>query len=67
MFGVSTENEKKYKRRSNYGGQGLLPDLKFQEVSCHYTYFTRMSSVDFEILVNLVGPKIQKSDTREEQ
>lgn len=52
-----------YKRRRDYSAHGLLSDLKFQEVSGHYKNFTRMSALDFEILVNLVGPNIAKSDT----
>ena len=47
-----------------YSGTSLLADLKFQEVSGQYKNFTRMTAADFELLINLVGPKIVKMDTR---
>ena len=53
-----------YRKRSVYSGTSLLADLKFQEVSGQYKNFTRMTAADFELLINLVGPKIVKMDTR---
>ena len=53
-----------YRERSVYSGTSLLADLKFQEVSGQYKHFTRMTAADFELLINLVGPKIVKMDTR---
>jgi hypothetical protein len=47
-----------------YSGTRLLADLKFQEVSGQYKNFTPMTAADFELLINLVGPKIVKMDTR---
>ena len=53
-----------YRKKSVYSGTSLLADLKFQEVSGQYKNFTRMTAADFELLINLVGPKIVKMDTR---
>ena len=47
-----------------YSGTSFLTDLKFQEVSGQYKNFTRMALADFELLINLVGPKTVKMDTR---
>ena len=46
-----------------YSSLKLLADMRFQEVSGHYKNFTRMSSTDFEKIIQLVGPKIMKHDT----
>lgn len=40
----------------------MLLDLK-QEPSGKFENFCRMSSVDFEFLLNKIGPTIKKSDT----
>jgi hypothetical protein len=53
-----------YTSRSVYSGRQLLLDLKFQEISGLYKNFTRMSPTNFEYLINLVGPKIARKDTR---
>mgnify|MGYP005983884593 FL=1 len=59
--------------RSQYNGTHLLEDLKRDDVgSIDYgmTYrgsfknFCRLSSVDFDHLLRLIGPKICKTDTR---
>jgi hypothetical protein len=34
------------------------------ESTGHFKLFLRMSSEDFEILINLIGPKIQKMNTQ---
>jgi hypothetical protein len=34
------------------------------ESTGHFFNFLRMSSEDFEILINLIGPKIQKINTQ---
>lgn len=40
------------------GGHNLLADLKLQESGSHYRNFVRMSSQDFEFLLNAIDPKI---------
>ena len=47
-----------------YSGIIRLADLKYQECSGRYKKYTRVAPTDFEILMNLVGPKIVKRDTR---
>ena len=42
----------------------LLADLKCQEFSGQYKKLTRMAPADFELMINLVGPKIVTRDTR---
>jgi hypothetical protein len=41
-----------------------LADLKFHAVSGQYRNLTRMALGDFELLINLIGPKTVKMDTR---
>ncbi|PNF21466.1 hypothetical protein B7P43_G13525 [Cryptotermes secundus] len=50
-----------YKERS---GPALLLDLKSQTISGHYKNFTRLNPTDFEYLINLVGPRIRKRNTK---
>ena len=47
-----------------YSGTSLSADMKHQEFSGRYKKFTRMAAADLELLINLVGPKIVKLDTR---
>lgn len=57
------------KRRNNYDTEELLHDLKTDDVGLNgelrssFHNFTRMTSIDFEVLINLVGPKIAKQNT----
>ncbi|KAF0760466.1 putative nuclease HARBI1 [Aphis craccivora] len=44
-------------------GLNLLNDLQFDENILHFQNFTRMSSEDFQLLINLIGPKVVKQDT----
>jgi len=41
----------------------MLADLKLQELSGQYKKFTRMTPADFELLINIVDPKIVKRGT----
>lgn len=50
-------------KREDHGGSSLMVDLAFQHVSGHYKNFTRMSPVDFEYLLTLIGGRISKQDT----
>lgn len=43
-------------------GTDLFNNLQQQEISTQYRNFIRMSSIDFEYLINLIGPKISKQD-----
>lgn len=40
----------------------ILSDLRLSDGS--FTNFTRMSSTDFEILLEMIGPSIRKQDTK---
>ncbi|XP_026316525.1 uncharacterized protein LOC113235958 isoform X2 [Hyposmocoma kahamanoa] len=53
-----------YNRRQTLGGVQLLLDLKSQELSGQYKNFTALSSSDFESLLNSIGVKISKQNTR---
>ncbi|CAI6372747.1 unnamed protein product [Macrosiphum euphorbiae] len=55
---------KLYQNKLHNNGSSLLSTLKFDESTGQFKNFLRMSSQDFETLINMVGPKIQKSDTR---
>jgi hypothetical protein len=49
-----------YRKRSVHIGTRLLADLKCREFGGRYKKFAVMAPADFELLVNLVGPKIVK-------
>jgi hypothetical protein len=46
-----------------YSGSSLLADWNFQPVSGLCKNFTRMSTNEFEFLINSIGEKISKKDT----
>jgi hypothetical protein len=52
------------RKRSVHSCIGLLVDLKFQEFSERHKTFTPKAPTHFEILMNLVGQKILRRDTR---
>ncbi|XP_022177580.1 uncharacterized protein LOC111038683 [Myzus persicae] len=52
-----------YTRREETGGNTLLQDLRTQEINGQFQNFMRMTSTDFDFLINLIGPKIVKSET----
>lgn len=47
-------------RRYEYSGDDFRNDLT---AGCLFTNFTRMSNVDFELLVSMIGPVIHKENT----
>ncbi|CAK1582633.1 unnamed protein product [Parnassius mnemosyne] len=51
-----------HKTRNQYDGTRLLSNL-IQEPSGQFDNFCRMSSIDFEYLLQLIGPRIKKQDT----
>lgn len=53
-----------YQNKLNNDGSSLLSTLKFDESTGQFKNFFRMPSEDFETLINMVRPKIQKKDTR---
>nr|CAH7745758.1 unnamed protein product [Callosobruchus chinensis] len=53
-----------YKNRHRYSGSTLLSDQRLEESTDQFKNFVRMSSEDFEILINLIGPKVVKKNTR---
>jgi hypothetical protein len=52
-----------YRDRSVNGAWNLPNILKNQEISGQYKNFIRMSSTDFEYLLNVIGPRVAKEDT----
>jgi hypothetical protein len=52
-----------YHSRSVSGGSSLLNDLRGQEMSGQFHNFTRMHSDDYDLLLNLIGPKIARKNT----
>jgi hypothetical protein len=46
-----------------FGGSTLLTDLRVQQINGKFQNFLRMSSSDFDYLINLIGPKIEKTYT----
>nr|CAH7734677.1 unnamed protein product [Callosobruchus chinensis] len=53
-----------YNKRHRYSGSTLLSDLRLEESTGQFKNFVHMSSEDFEILINLIGPKLEKKNTR---
>lgn len=51
-----------FKNRKHYSGSDLLCDLSIENTG-QFKNFCRMSSEDFQRLIELLGPKIQKKDT----
>jgi len=49
-----------FQRRKNYSGENFILDLHDGDL---FNNFTRMSSTDFEFLINLIGPKVIKENT----
>lgn len=47
-------------RRKTYSGERFILDLHASDL---FNNFTRMSSTDFEFLINLIGPKVAKENT----
>nr|CAH7721791.1 unnamed protein product [Callosobruchus chinensis] len=53
-----------YKNQHRYSGSTLLSDLWLEESTGQFKNFVRMSSENFEILINLIGPKVENKNTR---
>lgn len=53
-----------FKSRSRYRGIDLINDLKAEMEYGLFQNFCRMKSTDFEWLLNEIGPKIAKEDTK---
>jgi hypothetical protein len=51
-----------FKNRVRYSGTDLFNDLKMNS-AVHFSNFCRMNINDFEMLLQLIGPKIAKSDS----
>lgn len=51
-----------YTGREKTGGNTLLHDLRTQEINGQFQNFMRMTSTDFDLLINLIAPKIAKSE-----
>lgn len=53
-----------YQNKDQLGGMKLLNLLSSDESTGHFKNFLRMSASDFEVLINKIGPKIAKMDTK---
>ena len=51
-------------RRRNEEGHNILNELKVELSTGQFNNFVRMSSEDFEVLIQMIGPKVMKKDTR---
>jgi hypothetical protein len=51
-----------FQSRNKYSGSDLLRDLAIEDTG-QFKNFCRLSSSDFELILNLIGPKIQKQNT----
>jgi hypothetical protein len=51
-----------FQSRNKYGGSDLLCDLAIEDTG-QFKNFCRLSSSDFELILNRIGPKIQKQNT----
>nr|CAH7733006.1 unnamed protein product [Callosobruchus chinensis] len=47
-----------------YSAFTLLSDLRLEESTGQFKNFVHTSSEDFELLINLIGPKVEKKNTR---
>lgn len=52
-----------FAHRLHFSGSTLLTDLRTQEINGQFQNFLRMSSSDFDYLINLIGPKTEKTYT----
>lgn len=53
-----------YQDKSQLDGIKLMDLLSLDESTGHFKNFLRMSANDFEFLINKIGPKIAKMDTK---
>jgi hypothetical protein len=53
-----------YKQRAETDGNTLLHVLRTQEINGQFQNFMRMTSTDFDLLINHIGHKIAKKETR---
>jgi hypothetical protein len=58
---MSVVDDIRFRSRDTYSGSDILCDLKVENL--HFRTFCRMSYSDFDALINLVGPRINKKDT----
>ena len=71
MYKLALNKKKKKNRRwwitplysSRKSDSNLLQSMLIEEDTGHFKNFVRMSSADFEVLLNLIGPKIEKKNT----
>nr|CAH7726649.1 unnamed protein product [Callosobruchus chinensis] len=61
MYGLIKKEKNKRQERRWWITQ---IDLRLEESTGQFKNFVRMSSEDSEILINLIGPKVEKKNTR---